>query len=138
MILILRKLKCYLKQIERYLSQRPSLGMILHSKQVEANTEISLSDEAIYCVRQKDDYATEIRGVCVHSGLLFMTDYNNNTIKRLLDTDCSYIMNGQSNQKSPSMANHKQAFYVTSCRRPFKNIVTKLSHFSKQWTNYYT
>ncbi|KAH3718039.1 uncharacterized protein LOC127855904 [Dreissena polymorpha] len=72
--------------IENYLSQRPSLGMILHSNQVDDNKEISLLGETIYCARPNNGFPTEIRGVCVHSGFLIITDYYSMNVK-LLNSD---------------------------------------------------
>ena len=89
----IKEVKMYFKtntSIETYLSQRPSLGMILHSNQLEDNKEISLLGETIYSAWQKDDEKTEIPGVCVHSGLLFMTDYNNKNVK-ILNSDYSVL-----------------------------------------------
>ncbi|KAH3717480.1 hypothetical protein DPMN_060270 [Dreissena polymorpha] len=74
--------------IDRFLSKEPNLGMIVQSNQVEENQKISFVDKTFYRVGKDTDKATEIRGMCVHNGLVFVTDYNNKNVK-LLNSDYS-------------------------------------------------
>ncbi|KAH3717353.1 uncharacterized protein LOC127855612 [Dreissena polymorpha] len=89
----IKKIKISFKtntSIESYLSQRQDLGMILHSNQVKENQEICFVGESMYHVRKNNDKKTEIRGMCFHDGLVFMTDYNNKNVK-ILDNDYSVL-----------------------------------------------